>query len=82
MRNEGVNLTKVLNITNGDSAVSRLTEADVPGDFLPWRDVLHEGPVPAGLNLDALSDVRARYITSQGSGSAGDIHNSFQRGGS
>jgi hypothetical protein len=30
--------------------------------MLPWRDVLHEGPVPAGLALAELSEVRARFI--------------------
>ena len=32
------------------------------GAFLPWRDVLHEGPVRAGLSLEALSSERARFI--------------------
>lgn len=51
-----------LNITNGDSA-GKLIQA-VVGDepVLPWRDMLHEGPVPAGLSLDELSAARARFI--------------------
>jgi hypothetical protein len=36
--------------------------AGIEGPFLPWRDVLHDGPVPAGLVLPELSRVRARYI--------------------
>jgi hypothetical protein len=36
------------------------------GEILPWRDVLHEGPVPADLSLAELSDVRARWLADQG----------------
>lgn len=56
----------VLNITNGDCAVATLTQAALPGDWLPWRDVLHDGPVPAGLDLTALSRERARFIAERG----------------
>jgi hypothetical protein len=52
-----------LHITNGDCAVQVLERA-VQGEFLPWRDVLHEGPVHAGLPLDALSRRRAAFIAS------------------
>ena len=52
-----------LHITNGDCAVAVLERA-VQGEFLPWRDVLHEGPVHAGLPLDALSSRRAAFIAS------------------
>lgn len=54
-----------LHITNGDSAATSLKESSIPGDVLPWRDVLHEGPVPEGLSLDALSKIRADYICGQ-----------------
>lgn len=56
----------MLHITNGDSVVDWLLAAGVPGAMLPWRDVLHEGPVPAGLSLQKLSEVRARFIAEQG----------------
>ncbi len=57
---------KTLNITNGDSAVDVMQRGGISGDFLPWRDVLHEGPVPANLSLQALSEVRASYISDCG----------------
>ena len=38
------------------------------GDVLPWDDVLHEGPVPEGLSLDELRQVRARFIAERGWG--------------
>ena len=56
----------MLHITNGDSAAERIREAGVTGTVLPWRDVLHDGPVPAGLPLEELSEVRASFIGSRG----------------
>jgi len=56
----------MLHITNGDVAAEGIRRAGVPGVVLPWRDVLHEGPVPAGLSLDELRPVRARFIAGCG----------------
>jgi NAD(P)-dependent dehydrogenase (short-subunit alcohol dehydrogenase family) len=56
----------MLHITNGDSAVERLNAAGMEGGLLPWRDVLHEGPVPAGLDLAGLREIRAGFIASHG----------------
>jgi hypothetical protein len=56
-----VTLTR-LNITNGDNAAGTLSEAGVEGKIIPWRDVLHEGPVDSSLSLDELSKQRARFI--------------------
>lgn len=67
----------VLNITNGDSTVKIMQEAAIPGIFLPWRDILHDGPVPDGLDLDELSSVRAEFISSQGWGYYENIRASF-----
>jgi hypothetical protein len=52
----------MLHITNGDCAAELIHQAGVAGSVLPWRDVLHEGPVPAGLSLDELRPVRARFF--------------------
>ncbi|WP_020185306.1 hypothetical protein [Methylopila sp. 73B] len=54
----------VLIITNGDSAVARIEEARVAGAILPWRDVLHDGPVPAAGRLERLSAIRSAFIAS------------------
>jgi Domain of unknown function (DUF1835) len=56
----------MLHVTNGDSAVERLRAAGVQGDVLPWRDALHEGPVPAGLDAAQLRAERARFIAAAG----------------
>lgn len=52
----------MLHITNGDSVGTALIQSPLPGDVIAWRDVLHEGPVPEGLSLHALSRVRAHFI--------------------
>ncbi len=52
----------MIHITNGDSAAERIRELGLQGEVLPWRDVLHEGPVPAPATLDSLRPVRARFL--------------------
>jgi hypothetical protein len=53
-------------LTNGDAAVARMRAARIGGEIVPWRDILNEGPVPAGLALEALSDVRAKFLSARG----------------
>lgn len=56
-------------ITNGDAA-GELLRRSFPGtEVLPWRDVLHEGPVPRTGTLAELSEIRAIYLA----GSDGDL---------
>ena len=52
----------MLHVTNGDSAATHLRAASLPGDIVPWRDVLHEGPVPEVADAQ-LRDVRLRFLT-------------------
>lgn len=59
-----------LHITNGDSVEGGIRAADPDSEIVPWRDVLHEGPVPPGLSLPELSRVRAAFLTSEGMGTA------------
>lgn len=70
-------MKNILNITNGDSAVEIMKQAGIVGVFLPWRDVLHEGPVPQNLSLEELSRVRAQFIINQNWGPAETIIQSF-----
>lgn len=51
-----------LHITNGDMAADLIRQSGVGGEVVAWRDVLHQGPVPAGLSLEELSGLRARFI--------------------
>jgi hypothetical protein len=63
----------VLHITNGDCAASVIQRAGLTEAALPWRDVLHEGPVPPGLSLDGLRPVRARFIAGAGWGGLDEV---------
>jgi hypothetical protein len=56
----------MLHVTNGDSAARKLAAAGLGGAVLPWRDVLHEGPVPAGPDPAGLNAVRARFLAEVG----------------
>ena len=66
----------LLHITNGDCAAEVLSGA-VGGTILPWRDVLHEGPVRAGLGLEELSRERAHFIADSGWGDRSEVARSF-----
>lgn len=65
-------------ITNGDSAVEAINHSGVPGELLAWRDVLHEGPVPDGLDDDALAEIRAHYLAGADYGLQPDILRQFR----
>ena len=52
---------RMLHITNGHSVA--LDQTGLPGRIVYWVDALHEGPVPTGLSLDDLSELRADYLT-------------------
>ncbi len=68
----------MLHVTNGDVAADAIRAAGIPGEILPWRDVLHEGPVPAGLPLPELSLVRAGFIAFRGWGGVDEVRRGFE----
>jgi hypothetical protein len=55
----------VLHVTNGDAAVPLLRAAGVDGEILAWREVLHDGPVPA-VQAPELRRIRARFLGDTG----------------
>jgi hypothetical protein len=69
----------MLHITNGDSAGGTLQETGLPGDILTWRDILHEGPTPAGLTLEQMSQVRAQFLADHVLGTYEDVLADFIR---
>lgn len=71
-------MLKILNIVNGDVTVEIIKKAHINGDFLPWRDFLHEGPVPRTQSINQLSEIRANFIYQQGFGSLKEIEKEFQ----
>lgn len=56
----------MLHVTNGDIAAALIRQTGVLGEVIAWRDVLHAGPVPAGLPLERMSETRARFIAACG----------------
>lgn len=67
-----------LHITNGDSAANGMKAGGIEGEIISWRDVLHEGPVPAGQTLIELSRTRAKWLADQGLGEPGQIQKDFE----
>jgi len=60
-------------ITNGDAAGELLRRAIPRAEVLPWRDVLHEGPVPPTGTLAELTAIRAEYLADRGWGEREEI---------
>jgi len=67
----------MLHVTNGSVVVTRLHDLGLPGRALPWDDVLHEGPVRAGLDHAALRGERAAYLSTVGFDAAEIIERSL-----
>ena len=70
-------MKNILNMTNGDCAVKIMKEANIVGEFLPWQDILHEGPVLPTLTLEGQSIVRAGFIAERGWGEESVVKQSF-----
>ena len=56
----------MLHVTNGDAAAGKILRTGLGGQVIPWRDVLHEGPVPEELSDTDLAERRARFIADEG----------------
>jgi hypothetical protein len=54
-----------------------MREAGITGEILPWRDVLHDGPVPRDLTLAELSSVRVAYLSSAGAADFSELAQDF-----
>jgi hypothetical protein len=64
-------------VTNGDTTASTLRQTSLGGVVLPWRDVLHAGPVPAGPRPGLLR-ARADFLSGCGWGAAGTLLSSME----
>jgi len=67
----------LLHVTNGDAAGGALQHAGFDHPILPWRDVVHEGPVRAGLSLEQLSEERIAFIAGAGWGAPEEVRTAF-----
>ncbi len=72
-------LAAKLHVTNGDSVVYTWRKGGLVGTQLPWRDALHDGPVPAGLALPELSALRAQYLGVAGYGNPIKLGHDFEK---
>jgi hypothetical protein len=61
-------MPEFMHVANGTSTTRTIHDAGVPGRSSIWADPLYEGPVPAGLDDEALLAVRAQFIGSGGHG--------------
>ena len=52
----------MLIVTNGDMAAERIRTLGLDAEVLPWRDVLHDGPVRPAPTLQAQSAARAGFL--------------------
>jgi hypothetical protein len=59
-----------LHVTNGDATVPGLRGTGLAGAILPWRDVLHEGPVPH-VPDEELRRVRAAFLAGEDAADVG-----------
>ena len=67
-----------LHVTNGDIAADLLRRAGLAGDALVWADVLHEGPVPGGLDDDGLRRARAGFLAGVDGTDAAEVRRRFE----
>jgi DNA-binding transcriptional MerR regulator len=68
----------LLHVTNGESAGNTLRQTSLGGAVLPWQDVLHEGPVPAGPRRELLQ-ARAAFLAACGWGSRRALQTTLER---
>jgi hypothetical protein len=67
-----------LHVTNGDIVVDLLRRAGLADGALAWADVLHEGPVPGGLDDEGLRRERAGFIAGADGVDAAEVLRRFQ----
>lgn len=65
-------------ITNGDAAGELLRKTFTETEVLPWRDVLHDGPVPLTDTLEELSEIRADFLAERGWGDPDTLRENFR----
>jgi hypothetical protein len=67
-----------VHVTNGDIVVDLLRRAGVATSALSWADVLHEGPVPGGLDDAGLRRVRAEFLAGADGVGASEVRRRFE----
>jgi hypothetical protein len=70
---------ETLHVTNGDSVLYTFKKAGITGTHIGWDDVLNEGPVPGGLDLEQTTAIRARYLSERYGNAIKTIHSLQKR---
>ena len=63
----------MVHITNGDCVAAELRRWAGEPRLIVWHDVLHEGPVVAGLGLEELTALRSAWLEAEGYGDGGKL---------
>lgn len=58
---------------NGDTVLEPLRASGVPGEFTVWADVLHQGPLPAGVDAEEWRRVRSAHLAAAGGLDPGQV---------
>src|SRR5688572_7971236 len=61
-REQRIGGSTMLHITDGESVAGTLRESAIPGVTSTYGDLMCEGPAPAGLDVEAWIETRARFI--------------------
>ena len=54
-------MSRLLHVANGTATTTTIEAAGIPGTMSIWADPLHDGPVPGGIDDDALLAVRREF---------------------
>jgi hypothetical protein len=68
-----------LHVTNGDAMIPEIESVAPDDPVLPWRDILHEGPVPGGIPDELLRSERAAFLARAGWGDGVTLLELFER---
>jgi hypothetical protein len=52
---------RMMHVLNGDATREIMERSDIPGMYTVWADVLHEGPVPGGVDDEEFRRTRAGF---------------------
>jgi hypothetical protein len=77
--NRDVTITPVHHVANGSATMGLIAAAGLPGTTSLWADPLHEGPVPGGIDDEALTALRAAYLAGSDARTAVDPANDLRR---
>ncbi len=70
----------MLHVLNGDATREVMERSGIPGTYTVWADVLHEGPVPAGVDDEEFRRVRHGFLTAYDDFISADEGAAMQRG--